>query len=223
MRHEDFEMMFFPETFFGSVKAHNTLLMSDRFYRAFSDYEFIMIHHLDSLVFSDQLDIWCSKGLDLVAPPWIPGSDVPWLAEPGVGNGGLSLRRVEGFRRVLRSRERWRKPGERRQADGRPQGMLQRNQRRLKDFRYRFRYRNGIRQEIKAYLEKGGNEDRFWWKRGRSYDPGFRIAPLEVALQFGFEANPRRCLELNGGKMPFGCHAWERYDRSFWEPFLLAE
>jgi hypothetical protein len=31
--------------------------------------------------------------------------------------------------------------------------------------------------------------------------------------------------ELNGHELPFGCHAWERYDRAFWEeqlPFLRA-
>jgi hypothetical protein len=27
---------------------------------------------------------------------------------------------------------------------------------------------------------------------------------------------------MNGGNMPFGCHAWERYDRRFWEPHLLS-
>jgi hypothetical protein len=28
---------------------------------------------------------------------------------------------------------------------------------------------------------------------------------------------------MNGGKMPFGCHAWARYDRDFWLPFLVSE
>jgi hypothetical protein len=32
---------------------------------------------------------------------------------------------------------------------------------------------------------------------------------------------PRLCFELNGRKLPFGCHAWQRYDRGFWEPYLL--
>ncbi len=27
----------------------------------------------------------------------------------------------------------------------------------------------------------------------------------------------------NGGKLPFGCHAWPRWDRAFWEPYLIAE
>ena len=49
------------------------------------------------------------------------------------------------------------------------------------------------------------------------------MASLEDGLRFAFEVSPRTCLDLNGGKMPFGCHAWARYDRSFWEPFIVSE
>ena len=38
----------------------------------------------------------------------------------------------------------------------------------------------------------------------------------ERALDFAFEVAPRRMLELNGHRLPFGCHAWERCDRAFW-------
>jgi len=222
LRHEDVGIKTFPDEYFGSVEAHNKLLMSEMFYRSFADYEYIMIYHLDSLVFSSDLDAWCSKGFDLVAPPWIPGPDLPWLSEPGVGNGGLSLRRVESFLRILRSKERWRHGGKMHSAENASARGSSRIIRALKDYRYRTRYFNGIRQEIRSYVEKGGNEDRFWWKRGKSYYPEFNIAPVEIALQFGFEGNPRTCLDLNGGQLPFGCHAWERYDRRFWEPLLLS-
>jgi hypothetical protein len=47
------------------------------------------------------------------------------------------------------------------------------------------------------------------------------IAPLEVALRFAFEANPRICYEMNNYEIPFGCHAWEKYDKEFWLPYLL--
>jgi hypothetical protein len=222
-RHQDLGIMTFPDKYFGSVKAHNRLLMSEGFYRSFLDYEYIMIYHLDSLVFSSGLDLWCAEGFDLVAPPWIPGPDLPWLKEPGVGNGGLSLRRVESFLRILQSRERWRNGSKTNLANSarfrRASGSLQA----LKDYRFRFRYLNGIKHEIRNYVKNGGNEDRFWWARGRKYYPEFNIAPVETALKFGFEGNPRRCLELSGGELPFGCHAWERFDRRFWEPFLLLD
>jgi hypothetical protein len=49
------------------------------------------------------------------------------------------------------------------------------------------------------------------------------VASVDEALRFAFEAAPRECFERNGRRMPFGCHAWEKFDRGFWEPFLLRE
>ena len=54
----------FDNRFFGSLAAHTKLVLSPRFYKAFSDYKFILIYHLDSLVFSDQLTDWCEMDYD---------------------------------------------------------------------------------------------------------------------------------------------------------------
>ena len=43
-----------------------------------------------------------------------------------------------------------------------------------------------------------------------------RLAPLPTALQFAFEQEPARCFELNGWRLPFGCHAFARCDFEFW-------
>ena len=51
----------------------------------------------------------------------------------------------------------------------------------------------------------------------------FKIAPLRVALQFSFEREVRKCFRLNGKKIPFGCHAWEKYDFDFWRPYIEAQ
>ncbi len=64
------------------------------------------------------------------------------------------------------------------------------------------------------------NEDKFWSFRARLFDPSFRIAPVEKALEFSFECFPRYCYELNGRRLPFGCHAWAKHDRAFWEQFI---
>lgn len=218
---DGFETRHFPSRYFGSVKAHNRLLLSERFYRSFSDYEFVLIHHLDALVFSDALEYWCERGFDLIAPPWIPGPDFPWLKEPGVGNGGLSLRRIDAFLKILRSKRLWRESNTRDESMGPTSFQLAGFPRFVKDLGLRWHRFNGVKQEIRSFVNRGGNEDRFWWKRGRSYYPEFRIAPVETALEFGFEAYPRKCLGMTNGRLPFGCHAWERYDKAFWQPYLL--
>jgi len=65
------------------------------------------------------------------------------------------------------------------------------------------------------------NEDCFWSFKAADYYPGFKIASVSDGLSFSFEAAPRRCFERNVDHLPFGCHAWGKYDRKFWEPFLL--
>lgn len=60
------------------------------------------------------------------------------------------------------------------------------------------------------------NEDLFF----AAADKELRIAPIEIALQFSFERQVRACYERNQHELPFGCHAWERYDLSFWKPFI---
>ena len=61
------------------------------------------------------------------------------------------------------------------------------------------------------------NEDAFW---SSCNSDTFHVAPLNVALQFAFERDVRRCFELNGRKLPFGCHAWEKYDFVFWRSYF---
>jgi Protein of unknown function (DUF5672) len=65
------------------------------------------------------------------------------------------------------------------------------------------------------------HEDLFWSFEAGGFVSEFRVASVEEALGFAFEVEPRRAFELAGGKLPFGAHAWAKYDRAFWEPHLL--
>jgi hypothetical protein len=53
------------------------------------------------------------------------------------------------------------------------------------------------------------------------YYPDFNVASVEEGLRFAFEVAPKECFELNNLTLPFGCHAWPKYDRDFWKPYLL--
>jgi len=44
----------FSADYFGSVDAHRRLLFSASFYDAFADYQFVLIYHLDALVFTNE-------------------------------------------------------------------------------------------------------------------------------------------------------------------------
>lgn len=82
--------------------SYNKLLLTADFYKSFQDYEYILIYQLDCLVFSDQILTWCDQGWDYVGAPWFAnyGTD-PSMGFLGVGNGGLSLRKITSFLDVL--------------------------------------------------------------------------------------------------------------------------
>ena len=48
----------------------------------------------------------------------------------------------------------------------------------------------------------------------------FKIAPVETSSKFSIETNPSHFYTMNNEVLPFGCHAWEKYDPQFWEPFI---
>ena len=161
----------------------------------------------------------CAQPYDYVGAPWLTPIRTNVGLLSGGANGGFSLRRVDSFLRVLtadkglarRCADRWRDHC----RNLTPAAYL-------RDLPKRFLracgYHNGARWLLEHYPD---GEDVFWSHDAPLICPEFRVAPRESALRFAFERDPAHSLTLTNGQMPFGCHAWERYDRSFWDPFLL--
>lgn len=63
------------------------------------------------------------------------------------------------------------------------------------------------------------NEDQFFALGGLD---GFKVAPIETALEFAIEREVKKCIEMNGNRLPFGCHAWEKHDLKFWKQYIEA-
>jgi hypothetical protein len=219
-----FETVAFPKKYFGSALAHARMQFSEQFYARFDSYKYILMHHLDALVLSDQLAKWCQTDLDFIGPPWLPSEDSPWVKHPQVGNSGFALMKIESFLNVLRSKRRGVDPEEFwRQfcaVNPRYRQWIHLPRRYLK----RLRIFNNVRWDMWWWNTRNdgtSNGDYFWSDRAVKYWPPFRIASVAQGLEFAFEAAPRMCFELNNRRLPFGSHAWARYDRSFWEPYLL--
>lgn len=70
-------------------------------------------------------------------------------------------------------------------------------------------------KEIK--IKNDIHEDFFFASRAQEK---FQIAPIDIALKFAFETNVKDCFEKNQRKLPFGCHAWQKYDFSFYKPLF---
>jgi hypothetical protein len=217
--HAWFAVKRFKDDYFTSVDAYSRLMLSREFYAAFEDYDYLLIYQLDAIVFFDRLIDACYMGYDYIGAPWLKArGHVSGFSR--VGNGGLSLRRVASFLRVLEST--------RFPQQGLWSDLFRMRLPDLQDWKTTDRFRKmlavvrevhrGVRWYTAHYTL---NEDRFWSDRAHLFDPGFHVAPVEIGLQFAFEREPRYCFEQNKRKLPFGCHAWMKWDRKFWEPYLL--
>lgn len=224
---EGFRVASFSRKYFGSVAAHNHMLYWPGFYKRFEDYDYVFFYHLDSLAFGDELENWCNRGLDFIGPPWIKCDDSPWVTTPRVGNGGFALLRVESALKVLYNRYRMHSGTYWYDMFTRNGKVVEPIVRVLRKLCRHFSSDSLLARLLSEWdkmrdpAPNSRNSDIFWADKAIQFLPEFKVASLKEGLQFGFEAAPRQCLEMNGGKMPFGCHAWARYDRTFWEPFLL--
>jgi hypothetical protein len=222
----DFGLRPFPSHYFASSLGYNHLLISQQFYRAFADYEYVLIYQLDSLVFSSNLEEWCGKGWDYVGAPWFRNYlDDPNAGLWAVGNGGFSLRKIDTALAVLTSSKRLLDdPKKRATATDRFSFAppLRRVSVALKTLLFERGYHNTPRWLMREFLRNpDSHEDAFWAFSARKLMEDFRIPGVAEALKFSFEMAPRYCFRENLDRLPFGCHAWAKYDREFWEPFLL--
>lgn len=172
----------FDDAYFKSVTAYSRLLTSKHFYNTFRTYDYILLYQLDAWVFKDNLAYWVKQGYDYIGAPWLEPPSISahkkpivnlskWLKNK-VGNGGLSLRKVE-------SHIKW-------------------------SWWVSFLFR---------LLPK--NEDMLW----TLFVP-FKKPSVKKALLFAFERNPSRSFVLTEQQLPFGCHAWEKYEIDFWKKYI---
>ena len=99
----------FDAKYFTDTAAYSQLCISYDFYNRFSDYEYILIYQLDCYLFTDDIAEWCSRGYDYIGAP-IVSTDCGWTTlkkknekttwQPYVGNGGLSLRKIDTFKEI---------------------------------------------------------------------------------------------------------------------------
>lgn len=204
----------FDDSYFNSIDGYNRLMLSEEFYKAFSDQEYLLIHQLDAFVFQDDLAYWCQQQYDYIGAPWLRDRDFTgWLDQldftlrkqvatwlnlkkpdgitpreiinlNGVGNGGLTLRRVPAMLKYLKRFER---------------KIAEYNQIAMHQY----------------------HEDVFWSTEVNRYWPRLRIPSYRKALHFSIEFYPQWAIEhYNHGKLPFGCHAWDIHGTDYWRPFF---
>lgn len=185
-------MRFDPKNF-ESIDAYSHLCMNYDFYKAFSDFEYMLIYQLDCYLVKDDIEEWCYKDYDYVgAPILVPHSDWKNFSVdqqghinrfvPVVGNGGLSLRNIDTFMELTN-----------------PNGEL--------------RKRYGLTDEKLAQIKY--EDVYFCVELGRLYE--IRMPKWNEALKFAIDMNPdiayKDC-KFEG--LPMGIHTFEK-NIVFWQ------
>lgn len=221
--YEHHKIIFFPRRFFGSAKSHGKLLLSIQFYKKFSAYKYILFYHLDSLVFSSNLDQWCDRDFDYVGAPWLQCKDSPWVTSARVGNGGFALLKIQKAVEILSKYYR-KNPFIYGTSIIEVCWFILYLEKFIDYFNWMDQKLMTKVKNLRAYLEKklpDQNNDIFWSDIANNFDPEFRVASFEDGIKFAFEVCPEDCFIANSYQLPFGCHAWNRYNKKFWEPHIL--
>lgn len=206
----------FDVRFFQGIEGYNELLKSHAFYASFRAYEYMLIYQLDAWVFQDRLDYWCLEGYDYIGAPWFRD----WMShEDGcemmyVGNGGFSLRRVKTFLRATDPAQRL--YGIRQVLRPFKKGS-ERYAKRLRTFFFG-------RNDLSTYMERMKErwEDVFFCCDLQGTRLELKTPECREAALFSIERSPKYIFqEVNKGQLPFGCHAWKRYQYAeFWHDII---
>jgi hypothetical protein len=211
----------FEDHFFTDTKSYNKLLLSRKFYNRLVDSEFILIYQLDAWVFRDELEYWCAQNYDFVGAPWFTnyagataGSSIT-----GIGNGGFSLRKVNTAIRILSSFKR---------IEPIKNVWKSRNykQRSFSEKIFFYKYFTLALLFLKnntfhLFNDFDWNEDYFWSSKAASLFKWYNLPSSEKAMYFSFEVKPELLYSLTDGKLPMGCHAYEKYNPEFWQRFII--
>lgn len=200
----------FSDKYFDSINGYNKLMLSKEFYQRFSEFDYILIYQLDAWVFRDELEYWCRQGYDYIGAPWFEGWHKAQIDSPlfGVGNGGFSLRHIKNHIKLLNEMERSIKFSK----------FLKRL-RIIKLFNIIGVFKKWVWSLNTIEPKNNENEDYHFFILARIFK-WFKIAPSEIALCFSIDANPQSAYLMNNMKLPFGCHAWNKYEKDFWSQFI---
>ena len=201
-RHPGLESERFPPEYFAGRDGYNKMMLAADFYARFLDVEYVLIHQLDAFVFRDELGEWCSRGYDYIGAPWLP-----------------PVRLVDRMGELLKSPAKRKRHARKYCAVGNGGFSL----RKVRSF---LNITKVHASDIRQHLSKEGHasaayEDVFWGIVAGGLDPNFRVPSHLEALRFAIDHRPATALQLNGGKLPFGCHGFEkRRVKRFWKPLI---
>lgn len=222
----NFQIKKIDPIYFSTYLKYNDFLINEKFYRIFSDYDYILIYQLDCLFFSTESELKKFMFFDFIGPPHI---NIKKRRFTGTLNGGFSLRNVNSCIDVLNSKKfnvfNF-KYIQIRHFFGRKRIF-----RLIKFFFSIFIiliFNKIFNKEIKSFstiffenFTKYYNEDVFWSLFVNLFKKDFNLPSFEKALSFGFDKDAKIMFELNKRNLPLGCHCWYKDGNyQFWKRYI---
>lgn len=195
-----FEYIPFGDNYFSGIAGYNKLMLLPEFYKTFISYRYILIHQLDAYVFKDELSFWCRKNFDFIGAPAPEHQNRPGEMQFLSRYGKF----INGINRVFKTRHKISNVG-----NG---GFSLRKTKKC--------YLLLMLLKFKATAWGANNEDGFFKYWGNLLYPFFKLPDDETALRFAIEQSPAESFEKLGCQLPFGCHAFEKYEPDFWKHYI---
>lgn len=210
-----------PSHLLKGADNYSKYLLSEDFYDNFKKYDHILIYQLDCYVFRDDLKHWGSQNYDYIGSPFFEEFERTKTNKlNGVGNGGFSLRSPNKILEVLKN---WEKKITYKSIIKDKEAFEKKDKIRLiaqKFFSSLTGYRFHLPYNKLLNLPKDDIMIGLFFSKKLNLIS--TPSPLE-ASKFAMETNCSYLYELNGHVLPFGCHAWEKYEPNFWKSFILNE
>lgn len=200
------EVIPFHDKYFKGIEGYNSLMLLKEFYSTFAKYKYILIYQLDAWVFRDELSTWCQKNYDYIGAPWLLKPKYYNFFPKLFLHAKAIIYKMQGkpFRKLI--------VGDKVGNGGFSLRKVSSSIKSIEDNPTKIAYY--LQQSLK-YHEF--NEDVYW----ATQNPNFKYPGLQEALLFAIDQYPDLCYELNGKKLPFGCHGWSKASKfEFWSQFI---
>lgn len=177
---------FFNKEFFASVNGYNKLLTSEFFYESFFDYEYMLVLQTDAILLKNELSKWIECGYDYIGAPWPKGYSVTVNTSKIPIENGILCTTFVG--------------------NG---GLSLRNIRSCLDLIKEF-------PDLALTWQSTGHAEDLFFAFLSTVSDFFKTPNIKVAAKFSQDIEPQYLSKLIGNEIPFGVHAWAKYDRNFW-------
>jgi hypothetical protein len=177
----------FDDEYFLDISGYNRLMLSTDLYIHFIEYEFILICQPDAVILKPELSLWLSTPYDYIGAPWPNGYSLT-----------LNIRKIpitEGVRCTA--------------FVGNGGLSLRRNKaciELIKEF-----------DEISETWYRNGHAEDLYFSFMGSISQNYKLPNIMTAAHFSHDIDPIYLQKLTNFNIPFGVHAWAKYERNYWE------